>query len=66
MRCLWLLVVTSLDIGKKLFPLRVVRHWHWFPRETMAAPYLRNVPGEVGWGLQQFGLVDGGMAVEVE
>jgi len=29
-----------LDIGKKFFPMRVVRHWHRLPREAVAAPSL--------------------------
>ena len=29
-----------LDIGKKFFTLRVVKHWHWLPREAVAAPSL--------------------------
>jgi len=29
-----------LDIGKKFFTMRVVRHWHRLPRETVAAPSL--------------------------
>ncbi|KFQ12397.1 hypothetical protein N330_01135, partial [Leptosomus discolor] len=29
-----------LDVRKKLFTLRVVGHWHRFPREAVAAPSL--------------------------
>jgi len=29
-----------LDLKKKFFPMRVVRHWHKFPREAVAAPSL--------------------------
>jgi len=29
-----------LDIGKKFFTLMVVKHWHWLPREAVAAPSL--------------------------
>jgi len=29
-----------LDIGKKFFTVRVVKHWHRFPREAVAAPSL--------------------------
>jgi len=30
----------DLDIRKKFFTMRVVRHWHTFPREAVAAPSL--------------------------
>jgi len=29
-----------LDIGKKFFTMRVVKHWHRLPREVVAAPSL--------------------------
>jgi len=29
-----------LDIKKKFFTMRVVRHWHRLPREAVAAPSL--------------------------
>ncbi|KFP74554.1 hypothetical protein N310_04702, partial [Acanthisitta chloris] len=29
-----------LDIQKKFFPVRVVRHWHRLPREAVVAPSL--------------------------
>jgi len=29
-----------LDIRKKFFTMRVVKHWHWPPREAVEAPSL--------------------------
>ncbi|KFV45671.1 hypothetical protein N341_00526, partial [Tyto alba] len=31
-----------LDISKKFFIMRVVRHWHRLPREAVAAPSLEG------------------------
>ncbi|KFV46933.1 hypothetical protein N341_00614, partial [Tyto alba] len=32
----------ALDLRKKFFPVRVVRHWHRVPREAVAAPSLEG------------------------
>ncbi|GAB0188788.1 hypothetical protein GRJ2_001344100 [Grus japonensis] len=46
-----------LDIKKKFFTMRVVRHWNRLPIEAVAAP--SPVQGQVGWGFGQPGLVEG-------
>ncbi|PKU35625.1 hypothetical protein llap_14069 [Limosa lapponica baueri] len=44
-----------IDIRKKFFTLRMVRHCNRFPREVVDAPSL----GQIGWGFEQPGLVGG-------
>jgi len=39
--------------------VRVVRPWHRYPREAVAAPSLADVEGQVGRGFEQPGLVEG-------
>ena len=40
-----------LDIRRKLFIQRAVRHWHRLPREAVDAPSLEGVQCQVGWAL---------------
>ncbi|KFO94655.1 hypothetical protein N320_12186, partial [Buceros rhinoceros silvestris] len=31
-----------LDLRKKFFTLRMVKNWHWLPREVVDAPFLET------------------------
>ncbi|KFV59291.1 hypothetical protein N341_12046, partial [Tyto alba] len=39
----------KLDIKKKLFTVRVVRHWHRLPREAVDAPSLEGFKARLDW-----------------
>jgi len=46
----------SLDIGKKFFTIRVMKHWNTLPKE--GGPIPGNIQGWVGWRSEQAGLVE--------
>ena len=44
-----------LDIGKKLFTMRVVKHWPRLPREAVAAPSLAGFKARLDGALSTLG-----------
>jgi len=46
-----------LDIRKKFFTMRVMKHWNRFPREEVEAPSLEMFKARL-WGSEQHGLVE--------
>lgn len=39
--------------------MRLVRHWNRLPTEVVGCPSPSNAQGQVGWGCEQPGLVEG-------
>jgi len=47
--------IFRLDIGKKFFPMRVVRPWHRLSREAVAAPSLEGFQARLDGALSSLG-----------
>lgn len=47
-----------LDLRKRLFTGRVVRHWNRFHKDVVNIPFLLSVRGQIGWGFEQRFLVE--------
>jgi len=50
---------SRLDIRKKFFTVRVVRHWNKAAQRSCNCPLPGSVQGQVGWGFELPGLVKG-------
>ena len=50
---------SRLDIKKKFFTVRVVRHWNKFPSNAVDAPPPVGIQDQAGWGCEQPGLEGG-------
>lgn len=48
-----------LNIRKKFFTVRMVRHWYRVPQRSCGCPILGSVQRQVGWGSEQPGLLEG-------
>lgn len=47
----------KLNIRKKFFSVKVVRHWDKLPRKVVDASLLEAFKGQFGWGFERLGLV---------